>query len=183
MFKLVAYLFRSFFTLTFIALLFWGGYKAVRVEEPASLVTEVGKQADLVSKALKIRITDKNSEGEVLILTASEATVAKNIMMLKGIEAVFVSDKRDTMKIKSNNGSLEQNTNNAFFKGNVVVESENRYTLKTESLRWFSARRIFTSKDDIAYSSKNSLILGKGVEIDIDSQNVKIESSVDALFN
>ena len=64
--------------------------------------------------------------------------------------------------------------------GNVVVSSEDGYSLKTDSLKWIASAKAVETDAPVEIFSDNLLVTGKGLFSESEKHSVKIKSNVSA---
>ncbi len=176
-------LFSTIVIIVFLATIAYIGMQSIVGGGAEKVEIEIGKTENLTGKVLDLRILDKNDLGEVLKLNAKEALVNDSVTKMKYISAVFSSKKHKTIEISSDTGEYMSKTKDAVFSGSVEVKSKQPFSLKTQRLDFVSDKRILKTDLYVEYITDGTKISGKGMIIEIDTQNVEILSSVDATFN
>ncbi len=143
----------------------------------------VGKNIGVKSRFEQIKLTRKNEKGEILNLIARKARIKPGKIEMEDVKAVFTTNGQKPLTIVAKEGEIEDGSENAVFRGDVRVESTKPFVLETERLDWIAESRLLSTDEKIKFHSDKTLIFGKGIRINVDSQNVTILSSVNAYFN
>lgn len=77
-------------------------------------------------------------------------------------------------------GELDNEKKDIRIRGNVEVISEEGYTLRTEELVWHNDRREIVTDRPVWIASRNFRLSGRGLHIQVDDQQFRLESKVTA---
>lgn len=166
-----------------LAVLAWRGVRMFENGASESFRPAVGKNIGVKSRFEQINLIRKNEQGEVLNLVAMKARVKPGKIEMEDIKAVFATNGHKPITLVAKEGEIEHGTENAVFWGDVRVESTKPFVLETTRLDWIAASRLLSTDEKIKFSSDKTVIFGKGIRINVDSQDVTILNSVNAVFN
>jgi len=153
-------------------------------------------------KEVKVRdYTIKKSEGSTIDRVRYSGTRGDRLeweleadkgFQLKGKEAIDLTNVIVTYHMKNGvvytmkgrEGSYNSQTEDVVIKGNVIVFSEkDGFSLRTERLRYSARDALVRTKDRFSMSSLRADIKGKGLEMDLVKENLKVLSEVTTVFN
>jgi len=177
--KTGGYLILAFILAVFV----WKGVGMFENGASETFRPTVGKNIGVKSRFEQIKLIRKNEQGEVLNLVAGKARIKPGKIEMEDIKAVFTTNEHAPITLVAKEGEIKNGTENAVFRGDVRVESAKPFVLETARLDWIADGRLLTTDEKIKFSSDKTVIFGKGIRIDVDSQDVTILSSVNAVFN
>ncbi|MEK7846719.1 MAG: LPS export ABC transporter periplasmic protein LptC, partial [Nitrospinota bacterium] len=77
---------------------------------------------------------------------------------------------------------MDNESKNIELSGNVFIKSDDGYRLNTENLKWVASRRVLETDDFIEITGERFNITGNGLVSNIDSQDIRIKSNVEAIY-
>lgn len=155
-----------------------------------SLVSRDSGRADpLPPKGVDMQIgdihyeqTDKNASKE-WELDAKSAQYFKdeNKIVLHSIELTFFSNEGKVYQLTADDGELYTDSKDVNVSGNVVVLTEEGYHIQADSFRYDAEERKILTNDRVHLSSKELVMTGKGMVVDLEEEKFYILEEVKAL--
>ncbi|MFQ5353940.1 MAG: LPS export ABC transporter periplasmic protein LptC [Thermodesulfobacteriota bacterium] len=117
-------------------------------------------------------------------LKAREATSFKSreSMVLKGIRLLFYDKEGGIFTMKARDGDFNEAKKIIRASGDVVVFSEEGYTLKTDNIRYAAASGSITSKEPVSIKTDAMEVHGVGFEVNVESGSMYIKKNVRAVI-
>lgn len=140
------------------------------------------KGIDLIMR--RVRLVEKkggHKEWELLARKA-EFDKSENRINLEDIKATFYPVDRKPITISSKKGIVNNENKDIKLIGDVFIKSDEGYKLNTESLLWIASKRILETDDFVKITGERFKITGSGLISNIDSQDIKIKSRVEAIY-
>ena len=168
-----------------VALIGAGGYYLLNqpIAGDSVFETEMGGKKGIKGKIKNIRLMEKMGKGEIWELTATAVSVNDDRTEMRDIDMVYHSVERGPISILSDTGTLEADSQDALFNGNVRLRSPKPLFLTTEQLHWNAKTRLMTTDKKVRIVTGGAVINGTGLVINADSQEVTVKHSVKATFN
>jgi len=149
-----------------------GGSKISRVSEKKSAPEQV-----IESFALT-----QTSEGEKeweLQADRAEIYEKEGKTIFQKLKVKFYDQGRITSTLSAREGEIHSSSGDMKVKGDVVViSSDDKTTLRTESLRWDRKRKKIVTDDLVRQEKGDTVITGQGLESDPDLEKVVIKRNV-----
>ncbi|MBI3579658.1 MAG: LPS export ABC transporter periplasmic protein LptC [Ignavibacteriales bacterium] len=99
----------------------------------------------------------------------------KVTLLSEGVTVYFYNEfGKQTSTMTSNEGKVDEATNNLEAYGHVVVVSDDSTRLRTEKLFWDNRRRLIHTQEFVSIASPKEKIQGLGLESDQQLRNYKI---------
>jgi len=99
----------------------------------------------------------------------------RTTLMSEGVTVHFFDDQGvQTSVMTSNEGKVDEFTNNLEASGNVVVVSTEKTTLKTEKLYWDNKRGLIHTPEFVQINSPKERLQGHGLESDQTLRNYRV---------
>ncbi|MBI3813636.1 MAG: LPS export ABC transporter periplasmic protein LptC [Nitrospinae bacterium] len=151
-----------------------GGYTPIEMAK---------KGIDLIMR--RVRLVEKkggHKEWELLARKA-EFDKSENKINLEDIKATFYPADRKPITISSKKGIVNNENKDINLIGDVLIKSDDGYKLNTENLLWIASKRVLETDDFVKITGERFKITGNGLISNIDSQDIKIKSRVEAVYN
>jgi LPS export ABC transporter protein LptC len=125
--------------------------------------------------------TDQNGrrEWELFAQTAQYEKDNKKVA-LSSINVSFFSKEGAVYKLSADHGELFTETQDVSLAGNVVAETADGYTIRTDSLKYVAHDRKVSTADPVSFSSAEMNMTGKGMVIDLEEEKLYILEEVKA---
>ncbi len=144
---------------------------------------EIAKKGiDLIMK--RVRLVEKKGGHKEWELVAKRAEFDKveNKINLEDIKATFYPVDRKPITIISKKGIVNNENKDIKLSGDIFIKSDEGYNLNTESLLWVASKRMLETDDFVKITGEHFKITGNGLISNIDSQDIKIKSRVEAVY-
>ncbi|OGV96227.1 MAG: LPS export ABC transporter periplasmic protein LptC [Nitrospinae bacterium RIFCSPLOWO2_02_FULL_39_110] len=152
------------------------------IKDNSAAINIAKRGIDLIMR--RVRLEEKrggNREWE-LVAKMAEFDKSKNKINLEDIKAIFYPADRKPITVSSKKGIMDNKSKNIELSGNVFIKSDDGYKLNTENLKWVASRRVLETDDFIEITGERFKITGNGLVSNIDSQDIKIKSNVEAIY-
>jgi LPS export ABC transporter protein LptC len=133
----------------------------------------------------KIHVVEKKKSRKEWELEADTTEVfnQEKTTLLQCVKLKFYPKNQKELTVLAKNGKFNNETKNMEVYGDVVVSSEEGYSLKTDSLKWVSNKRVIETDDPVVITNRGLKIKGKGLFSEIDKHSLMIKSDVKAVFD
>jgi len=144
---------------------------------------DINIKSDL--KLQKVHVIEKKRDRKEWELEADSTEMfnKENITILKNVRLKFFPENREEITVVGKKGKFNNNTKNMEIYGNVVVSSNDGYSLKTNSLRFTSSTKVVETDDPVEISKDGLSIIGKGLFSQLDKQKLEIKRDVKAILH
>ncbi|MBI5642439.1 MAG: LPS export ABC transporter periplasmic protein LptC [Deltaproteobacteria bacterium] len=117
-------------------------------------------------------------------LTADSAkrTRDEDLTLFDTVQATFYSKQGKTYTLKADEGRYKEIAGEIHAVGDVSVESEEGYTLKTEELKYSIGSREITSDKRVEITSEGMDVEGEGFFADVENGRYLLKDKVRAVF-
>jgi LPS export ABC transporter protein LptC len=105
----------------------------------------------------------------------------ENKIVLRSIALAFFSDEGKVYKLTADYGDLFTDSSDIKVSGNVVVVTDEGDRIKTDSFQYSAKERKVFTKDKVTLSSREFVMTGKGMVVDLKNERLYILSEVKAL--
>lgn len=142
-----------------------------------------GKPDQIVKGMRMIETQEGRKEWE---LQSDKATrdLAKSLLNLENVKAVFFSDSGVTFTVTGDRGLVKEKSKNLHVEGNVITRSSNGYIFKTESIDYNSEQRLLTGPshvDMVGPADANGAkmhLTGEGIRASLAKSSMEVLSDV-----
>jgi len=107
----------------------------------------------------------------------------ENKIVLQSIALTFYSDEGKRYNLTAEQGELYTDSNNLKVSGNVFVDTEEGYQVRTDSFQYNATERTIVTDDKVTLKSKDLVMTGKGMIVDLEEERLRILGDVRALEN
>ena len=126
--------------------------------------------------------TDKNASKEwELDAKSAQYFKGENKIVLQSIELTFFSDEGKVYKLTADDGELYTDSKDVNVSGNVVVLTEEGYHVRANSFKYSAEERKIFTNDRVSLRSKELVMTGKGMVVDLEEEKLYILEEVKAL--
>lgn len=143
---------------------------------------DINIAADLELKQIHVIEKKKSKKEWELEADLTEIFNTEQTTLLKHVKLKFFPENRKVVTVVANEGKFNNETKNMEVSGDVVVSSEEGYSLKTNSLKWTSSKKIIETDDPVEISKEGLNIKGKGLFSALDENRLEIKNNVKAVF-
>jgi LPS export ABC transporter protein LptC len=105
----------------------------------------------------------------------------ENKIVLQSITLTFYSDDGKRYNLTAERGELYTDSRNLKVSGNVVVDTDEGYQVRTDSFQYNAKERKIVTNDRVTLSSKELVMTGKGMVVDLEEEKLRILGEVRAL--
>lgn len=144
--------------------------------------TPTASNADLTIQSIRMVENQGGRTEWELEAESSETFQKENLTILKNVKAKFYPEGHPVVYVKGREGRLWTETKNMIIRGDVVVQSDGGYALKTEELRYDSAKRRVDTDEPIELSQQGLTVRGVGLTANIDGKTLTVRREVKATF-
>jgi len=127
------------------------------------------------------RVVAGKTEWELRAISA-DFFKEKGVTSLEAPKVIFFGKDGKKIEITGRKGEVFNNTNDVALLGDVKIISEAGYTLQSDSLRYFSEKKIVATESKVNLKGSKMEIEGVGMEADIGRDRVVIKKSVKAVL-
>jgi len=115
-------------------------------------------------------------------LSAKGAQYEKNNkkVALTEISVSFFSREGTVYKLAADRGELFTESQDVSLSGNVVAETAEGYKIRTDSIRYSGREKKVSTADPVAFDSKDMVMTGRGMVIDLEEEKLYILDEVKA---
>lgn len=107
----------------------------------------------------------------------------ENKIVLHRIALTFYSDDGKSYNLTAEQGELYTESNDIKVSGNVVVDTDEGYQVRTDSFKYNAQERKIVTDDKVTLISKEMVMTGKGMIVDLEEERLHILKDVRALEN
>jgi LPS export ABC transporter protein LptC len=177
-FVLILIIFLSTFSFTFYI------FKNFKGKKVNLKVKNVDIACDLKMREVHLVERKRDRKEWELNANSTEFFDSQKTTHLERVKLIFYPENRKEITITGDKGKFHNATKDMEIYGNVVVSSEDGYSLKTDSLKWIASAKAVETDDPVEIVSDNLLVKGKGLFSESEKNSVKIKSNVSAtLYN
>jgi LPS export ABC transporter protein LptC len=102
---------------------------------------------------------------------------------LSSINVSFFSKEGAVYKLSADRGELCTESQDVSLTGNVVAETAEGYSIRTDSIKYVARDRKVSTADPVSVSSKEMVMTGRGMVIDLEAEKLYILEEVKASGN
>ena len=114
-----------------------------------------------------------------LLAERAEVFDSKGFSKVFGVKILFYGPEGDVSSVlTSRRGRISEGSKDLQAFGDVLLESSEGVTLRTETLRWDNANSRIWSSEFVTVTSGNEVLTGYGFDSDPDLKNVEVHSQV-----
>lgn len=107
----------------------------------------------------------------------------ENKIVLQSIALTFYSDEGKKYNLTAEQGELYTDSNDLKVSGNVFVDTDEGYQVRTDSFQYNATERTIVTDDKVTLRSKEMVMTGKGMIVDLEEERLRILGDVRALEN
>jgi LPS export ABC transporter protein LptC len=107
----------------------------------------------------------------------------ENKIVLHRIALTFYSDDGKSYNLTAEQGELYTESMDIKVSGNVVVDTDEGYQVRTDSFKYNAQERKIVTDDKVTLISKEMVMTGKGMIVDLEEERLHILKDVRALEN
>ena len=104
----------------------------------------------------------------------------KKKVELQAITVTFFSEEGNTYKLAADRGQLFTESQDVSLSGNVVAETAEGYQIRTDSITYSARERKVSTADPVTFISKDMVMTGTGMVIDLTDEKLHILQDVKA---
>ncbi|MDA2915710.1 LPS export ABC transporter periplasmic protein LptC [Nitrospinae bacterium AH_259_B05_G02_I21] len=112
----------------------------------------------------------------------SESFRKEKITVLKDVKVKFYPVGHPVVHVSGREGRLKTDTKDMTINGDVVIQSEAGYTLKTQKLRYDAGKRRVYTELPVELRREGIVIEGVGLSASIDGKTLTVHHDVKAMF-
>jgi LPS export ABC transporter protein LptC len=155
-----------------------------RPQTPEGLLSSLPKDVDLALEDLHYTHNEDGRAVWTLDAAAAEYQREAGLVDLNDVElTLHQSDGFGTVHLIADSGRFDQSASLVDAWGNVVLTSERGDQLYTESLKYNVANELLSTAEAFRYLSEGAELTGTGLNIDVSSGRLSVESDVWARYN
>ena len=102
----------------------------------------------------------------------------QNVMTLDGVKVTFYAKEGKSFVVTGRTGKFHQDSRNMELAGDVMLESNEGYRLKTQSVSYDHAQKMVVSSDPVEIEGDLFRLTGKGMLVDMEAKTFKILNQV-----
>jgi LPS export ABC transporter protein LptC len=102
----------------------------------------------------------------------------ENVIALEGVKVTFYAKEGKSFVVTGNRGKFFQDSRNMELVGDVMLESNEGYRLKTHSVSYDHAQKKVVSSDPVEIEGDLFHLTGKGMLVDMEAKSFKILNQV-----
>jgi LPS export ABC transporter protein LptC len=102
----------------------------------------------------------------------------QNVITLDGVKVTFYAKEGKSFIVTGRTGKFYQDSRNMELSGDVVLESNEGYRLRTQSVSYDHAQRKVVSSDPVEIEGDLFHLTGKGMQVDMEAKTFKILNQV-----
>jgi len=124
-----------------------------------------------------------NQEGQrewELNAQAAQYEKGKKKVALQSKTLTFFSEEGNIYKLAADRGELFTESQDVSLSGNVVAETAEGYQIRTDSIQYNARERKVSTTDPVTFSSKDMVMTGTGMVIDLTEEKLRILEDVKA---
>lgn len=126
--------------------------------------------------------TDRDASKEwELNAKSAQYFKGENRIVLQSIELTFFSKEGKVYKLTADNGELYTDSKDVKVSGNVFASTEEGYQVQTDSFHYNAEERKLFTNDRVTLKSKELVMTGKGMVVDLEKEKLYILGDVKAL--
>ncbi|MEZ0392943.1 MAG: LPS export ABC transporter periplasmic protein LptC [Pseudobdellovibrionaceae bacterium] len=121
-----------------------------------------------------------------LFAESAENSQGKGAWQLQNVKVLFYNNDKVDFTVTGKRGNIDSGSKNMKIEGNVVTRSSNGYTFQSNSVSYFSTRRLIRSPEAIRMvgpadeRGKGLILTGAEMEANVDSNVMTIKENVTA---
>ena len=174
-------IYLTFFITSFLIIIFV--YQKI-IKNQNNEVNEIRKENSLSENSnnlirnLKYNVNFENNSSYTITARESELVDENNveIIIMKNVEAIFISSDDKILKITSNNAKYNNTSYNTKFENQIRIEYlENVIT--SEKLFLNFKENVVIISDNIVYEGLKGMVKADSIKIDLISKNIEISMS------
>jgi len=151
-------------------------------EKSAGKKEEVPKgsreSADIALEKIRL-VEDKHGRKTwELEAKAAQQNNDQNIMILEEPKVTYYTEEGRSLIVTAKQGKVHQDSKDMELLGDVRLTSSDGYTLKTNSLRYDHEKKKVTTPDLVEIEGDSMRLVGKGMQVDMEAQTLKILNGV-----
>lgn len=131
-----------------------------------------------------VRLVENRGERTEWELEAdsSETFQEENLTVLKNVRATFYPEEQPVIHVSGREGRLSMDTKDMIIRGDVTVQSESGYALKTEELRYNAEKKQVETDQAVEMAQEGLFVQGVGLTVNIDGKSLVVRRDVKATF-
>ncbi len=102
----------------------------------------------------------------------------QNMMVLEDVKLTFYAKEGRIFYLTSKQGKVYQDSKNVDLIGDVVLTSNDGYTLKTQSASYRHEEKIVSTPDPVEIEGEQIRMAGKGMVVNVEAKTFRILSQV-----
>lgn len=139
-------------------------------------------KADLTMQKVKL-VENKGERTEwELEADSSETFQEENLTVLKNVKATFYPEEQPVIHVSGREGRLSMDTKDMVIRGDVAVQSESGYALKTQELRYIAEKKQVETDQPVEMAQQGLFVQGVGLTVNIDGKSLVVRRDVKATF-
>ncbi len=148
----------------------------------ANNISFTGSDADLTIDRMHV-IQNKQGEKDWEMWAGSAKIYRKkNITKLESIRIRFYPKNGKPVDITADSGVMENDSRNMNIRGNVLIQTSEGYSLRTERLRFRPKEKKFDTDDKIFFTGNSFNLTGTGLHGETDKGLFKLDEKVTAVI-
>ncbi len=153
-------------------------YTPLRASLPS--IPRIGADLDLRLENVNLVETKKGQKEWELWADRARVYRKRGVTLLDNVRVMVYPEKRKPIRVRSERGTLYNESRDMELEGNVVVVSEEGYTLSTEKLRWVAGRKEITTQEPVIITGDRLRVSGNGLLARTEDQWVRLNENVQA---
>ena len=151
------------------------------------LTDQLGPAADLQNALPHLKglsYTQVNDGVKKWSLSSDVATYDERAgrVVLRRVFLRFYPDKGGELVIRSKTGEYYQKDKIVILRGDVIGQTSDGVTLKTEELRYSETTRVVVARGNVTVAGSRFIVNGVGMTVNVDESKVYLHSKVDSTF-
>ena len=154
------------------------GYRRVS-NAPELLISSIKEGANLSIGKIRQTATRNGRKEWSLEANSGQYIETENKIILKELAVTFFLENGGEVYLKADQGSLQTETNDIEFSGNVVINNK-AYTMNTERLNYQHDRRVIFSNAPVHISGDSAELSADSVSYDLNIDKIVLTGQVEA---
>ncbi len=152
--------------------------------QPKNILKVALKDNKIEVKIDKVHYSGNKGGRVEWVLDAESAKRSGNgdLLVLDTLKLIFYTKAGKTYTLTAKKGQYKESTGEIEVSGNVVVESEDGLSLKTERLKYSMNAKEITTEERVFITSKNMDVTGVGLLSEVDRGKIFLQKNIKAVF-
>lgn len=113
---------------------------------------------------------------------SAERSKDEDLTVLEAVKLTFYAKNGDSYVLTAREGAFREAAGKIDVKGDVVIESSEGYTIKTETLNYALKEKVVTTEDSVVVNSDRIDLAGKGLVAEVETGRLALSRDVKAVF-